>query len=336
LTALGLRAVSPVTGFSAMIASRDTNGRSRVLLLDAGAGTNQPDVQVEREGLGGVLVRNRGTAPLAFRVALAGAEPAGQVFDHAYGSVTQPGLSTLRLVYPLAPLASPGLRRELDTNNDGAPDQVEMLPATGQLRIGPEAGLLALRWRQAGFGAVLETSPRVAPAAWSAVNATVGTEGGDRVARVSPATNSALYRLRYQSTNCLSLAGLASGSRPNPWATNGFQFEAATAAGTLAPQNTLTNRAGYTGLQVASVLRVTPPEGSGAVTLQVFNPDEPVIVEAVGPLGAILSRQTFPASPTAPQAVSVRGYRGSLQFIRVTVAAKPALVTSACAEMAAP
>ena len=152
------------------------------------------------------------------------------------------------------------------------------------------------------------------------------------MARVSPGTNGGVFRVRFPGTNCLAFANLAAGPRPNPWSTNGFQFEAATAAGTLAPQNTVTNRAGYNGLQVASVLRVTPPEGSGAVTLQVFNPDEPVLVEAVGPLGSVLSRQTYAASPTAPQAVSVRGYRGSLQFLRVTVAAKPALVTSACAD----
>jgi hypothetical protein len=335
LTALGLRASGSVAGFSAMTASRDSNGQSRVLLLDAGAGSASPDLLVERDGLRDVRVRNRGTSALSFRVALAGADATGRVFDQTYGSLALPANATLRLFFPTNVL-SPTLVRELDTNNDGAPEEVEALAGAGQVRMAREGGLLAMRWREAGFGGVLESSPRVSPASWSPANAAVTTEGTDRVARVSPGTNGGVFRVRFPGTNCLAFANLAAGPRPNPWSTNGFQMEAFGATGAALAQNTVTNRSGYSGLDVAQSLTVVPPSGTAAVTLEVFNPQGALEVEAVGPLGAVLTRQTLALSAAGPQTVMLRGYRGTIQLVRVKAVDKPAILRSVCAELAAP
>jgi hypothetical protein len=335
LASLGLHAAGPVSAFSVMTASRDSNGQSRVLLLDAGAGSVSPDLLVERDGLRDVRVRNRGTAPLTFRVALAGADAAGRVFDQVYGSLVLPDKATLRLVFP-GNVLSPTLVRELDINSDGVPEEVESLGGSGQVRLGREGGLLALRWRDAGFGGVLETSPRVSPASWSPANAAVTTEGADRVARVTPGATGAVFRVRFPGTNCVSFAALATGPRPNPWSTNGFTLEALGVTGALSAQNMVTNRSGYTGLDVAQAVRVVPPAGAGGLTLEVFNPQGPVEVEAVGPLGAVLTRQTVAASANGPQSVTLRGYRGTLQFVRVKAPDKPALLRGVCAELAAP
>lgn len=67
---------------------------------------------------------------------------------------------------------------------------------------------------------------------------------------VPPANPAPFYRIRPAVSNCLSLAGLPLGARPNPWETNRFKIEALSAAGAMLPQNTIASRGGFTGLDV--------------------------------------------------------------------------------------
>jgi len=185
LQAMGMRAGAPVTGFGAMVSSRDEQGQSRVFLIDAGAGALTPDIHVTRDGFRSLTIRNRSASPFGFRLNLAGTDLNFGGFERAYEFYSQPAQSTLVLRLPDNP-GTGSLTRALDTNNDGTPESVEEVPANGQLRIAEEAGQLALRWRQ-GFGETLEVSTKLAPNNWSPANTPITTEGPDRVARISPA-----------------------------------------------------------------------------------------------------------------------------------------------------
>ena len=130
------------------VASRDAAGQSRVFVIDAGAGLITPDIHFERDEFNSLTIRNRSTLPFSFRLQYSGTDNRAGTFEHAYGLYALPGKATLRLRLPADP-ADPSLTRELDLGSDGLVDSTEELPANGQLRIGHEGGMLALRWRPA-------------------------------------------------------------------------------------------------------------------------------------------------------------------------------------------
>ena len=331
LQALGLRAGAPVTGFGAMVASRDEAGQSRVFVLDAGAGSVTPDVQLEREGFKSLTIRNRSAAPLGFRLNLAGTDLNAGTFEYAYEYYAQPGQSTLTLRLPLDPTVKM-ITRELDTNNDGTPESVEVVPANGQLRASKDAGLIALRWRQSGFGESLEATATVNAGPWTPVTTPPTNNGPDRMVSVTPANPAQFYRVRPAVSNCLSLSGFTLGARPNPWETNRFKFEALSAAGAMLPQNTIATRGGFTGLDVVHTLRVHPQDDCEIVHLDVFQTSGYVTFEAVGPLGTVVARQTLTGPGTGPQRVSLRGFRSRIYFVRVVSPNALCLLLNVCCE----
>jgi hypothetical protein len=334
LQAMGLRAGAPVTGFGAMVSSRDEQGQSRVFLIDAGAGTLTPDLHIERDGFRSLKIRNRSASPFGFRLNLAGTDRILGGFERAYEFYNQPGQSTLILRLPDDP-GTGALSRELDTNNDGAPESVEAVPANGQLRIARESGQLALRWRQAGFGETLEVASKLAPGNWSPAGTPVTTEGPDRVARIEPTKPAAFYRLRGEGTNCLGLSALALGARPNPWETGRFRFEALSAAGAMLPQNAIASRGGRTGLDVIHTMRVHPLDDCEVIHLDVFQTSGYVTFEAVGPLGVVIARQTLTGAGTGPQRVTLRSFRGRIQHVRVVSPNALCLILNVCCERVA-
>lgn len=331
LQAMGLRMGAPVTGFGAVVASRDAAGQSRVFSLDAGAGSITPDLHLERDEFKSLTIRNRGATPFPFRLNVAGTDNSAGTFDRAYELYPLPGKATLKLLVPADP-RNALLTRELDLNSDGTLDSVEEAPANGQLRIGQEAGKLALRWRPAGFGETLEASASPASNAWAAVAAPIDTEGADRVLRVTPGPSAEFFRLRLQGTNCLGLSMFPPGARPNPWETNGFKFESLTAAGDLMPANTIASRDGYTGLDVLNTVRVHPLGECGVVHLDVFQKSGLVTFEAVGPLGVVADRQTLTEAGSGPERVSLRSFRGRINYVRVISANAQCLLLNVCAE----
>jgi len=331
LKAAGLRAGAPVTGFGAFVANRDGQGQSRIFLLDTDGSALTPDVQLERGGFNALTIRNRSAAPLGFRLNVAGNDATVGTFEHLYEFYVQPANSTLTLRLPNDP-ADQTLTRELDTNNDGKPDAVEAAPASGQLRIGQEAGLLAIRWRQAGFGETLESTKKLGPASWSAANAAVNREGSDQVARFSASEQASYYRLRLPGTNCLSLSSFAVGARPNPWETNGFKFEARSSTGALLAQNSIASRGGFTGLDVQNTVLIQPVEACDVVTLDVFQTSGLVTFEAVGPLGTIIARQRLTGTGTGSQRITLGGFGGRVRSVRVTSPNALCLLLNVCCE----
>jgi len=331
LQAVGLRAGAPVTGFGAVVASRDGNGQSRVFILDSDGGVMTPDVQLERDQFTTLTIRNRSTAAFGFRLNVAGNDVTTGPFEHLYEFYTQPGKSTVTLRLPDDP-ANQTLTRELDTNNDGVPELVEDAPAKGQLRIAKEAGLLAIRWRQAGFGETLETTKLVDVASWSPVNAAVAREGSDQVARVEAKEPASYYRLRLTGTNCLSLSSFALGPRPNPWETNGFKFEAMTSTGALLAQNSIATRGGHTGLDVQHTLRLQSLEDCDALHIEVFQTSGLVTFEAIGSLGSVVARQVLTGAATAPERVSLRGFSGRIYAVRVISPNASCVILNVCSE----
>jgi hypothetical protein len=278
-----------------------------------------------------VTILNRSASPLGFRLHLAGTDLVVGVFEYAYEFYQQPGNSTVTLRLPENP-AIRTLTRELDTNNDGNPESVEEAPVNGQPRIADEAGQLALRWRRAGFGETLERTTKLTPADWSAIKTPITTEGPDRVARVAPSEAAEFYRLRLGGTNCLALSAFALGGRPNPWETNGFKFEALSAAGAMQSQNTIASRGGHAGLEVIHTVRVHPDAPCEVMHLEVFQTSGLVTFEAVGPFGAIVSRQTLTGAGTGPQRVTLRGFRGGIHYVRVVSPNALCLLLNVCCE----
>ncbi len=335
LRGLGLRAGAPVSGFGAFVASRDSIGQSLVFILDAGAGTMTPDVQLERDGFKSLTVRNRGIAPFAFRLNVAGKDNAVGTFEHAYESFTLPGHATVTLRLPANPLVR-GLTRDLDLNSDGSVDSSEDAPANGQLRIADEAGLVALRWRQAGFGETLESSKSLQPGDWRSVNVAVTTDGADRVARVPKAESAEAFRLRRGNTNCLDLSAQPVGARPNPWETNGFKFEALDAAGGMLAQNTVAARDGRIGLDVTHTLRILPQTDGEVLHVDVFQKSGLVTLEAVGALGVVVGRETISGVSGVPQRVSLRAFRGRIDHVRVVSPNANCLILGVCSERTSP
>jgi hypothetical protein len=331
LRAMGLRAGAPVSAFGAMVSSRDDHGQSRVYVLDAGTDPLTPDLVLNRDGFKSLRIRNRSAAPFGFRLNIAGTDLNTGGFERAYEFYTQPPNSTLTLLLP----ENPGIRsitRELDTNNDGIPDKTEEVPANGQLRIGKEAGLLALRWRQAGHGETLECASNLTAKVWSPVGAAVTTEGPDRVARVSPTGAAQFYRVKPIASNCLSLSAFTLGTRPNPWETNGFKFEALSAFGAMLSQNSIVNRGGFTGLDVVHTVRVHPMGDCQVIHLDIFQTSGYVTFEAVGALGVIVGRQTLVGPGTGPQRVTLRSFRGGIHYVRVISPNALCVILSVCCD----
>jgi hypothetical protein len=330
---MGFRAGAPVNGFSAMVSSRDELGQSRGYVVDAGAQAMTPDLVLERSGLNVLKIRNRSAAPFGFRLNVAGRDLNAGHFEYAYEFYTQPPNSTLVLRFPENPSVRT-MSRELDTNNDGTPDVMENAPANGQLRIGPDAGLLALRWREAGRGETLECTSNLTANSWSPVSAPLTMENGERVARVSASGPAQFYRVKPMTSNCLSLSTFALGARPNPWETNGFRFEALSAVGAMLPQNTIAIRSGFTGLDVLHTVRVQPLDDCQVVHVDVFQTSGSVTFEAVGVLGAVVARQTLTGPGAGPQRVTLRGLHGRIHFVRVISPNGLCLILNVCCERA--
>ncbi len=331
LQAMGMRAGAPVTGFGAMVASRDPAGQSRVFVIDTGAGTLTPDLQLERDGFKSLTIRNRSSSALPFRLNLAGTDTTVATFEYSYELYNLPGKATLKLLLPENP-AIRSLTHELDLGSDGTVDSTGEALANGQLRISEEAGMVALRWRQAGFGEVLESTSTLHPNDWVPVNAPVTTEGPDQVATVSPTKPAEFFRLRSSSTSCFDWSAFSIGARPNPWETNRFKFEAVSAAGAMLPQNSIASRGGHTGLDVAHTIRLHPKDDCETIHIDVFQTSGFVTFEAVGPLGAVVARQTLTGPGTGPQRVSLRGFLGRIHYVRVVSPNAQCLILNICCD----
>jgi hypothetical protein len=331
LQGMGLRLDAPVTDFGAMVASRDAVGQSRVFLIDAGAGSITPDLHLERDGFNSLTLRNRSTLPFSFRLQYSGTDNHSGTFEHAYGLYALPGKATLRLLLPADP-ADPSLTRELDLGSDGLVDSTEELPANGQLRIGKESGMLALRWRPAGSGEALETTSTLNSNAWSVVGSAITNDGPDRVLRLTPAQTAQFFRLRLETTNCLSLSAFSPGARPNPWETNGFKFEALDGDGGPLAQNTIASRDGYTGLDVQHTVRVHPADDCDVLHLDIFQTSGYVTLEAVGPLGVVVDSETLIGPGTGPERVTLRSFRGGIHYVRVVSPNGLCLILNVCCE----
>ncbi len=330
LQAMGFRAGAPVNDFGAMVASRTAGGESRVFLIDAGVGEMTPDLALERDALSSLKIHNRSTLPFGFRLNLAGTDAGAGSFEHAYEFYTLPPHATLTLRLP-ARGADPRLTRELDLDSDGTPELIEELPANGQLRASKESSQLALRWRQAARTETLESAPKLS-ASWWPVASTFTNDGPDRIARVNMSDATRFFRLKLTETNCFGLAAEALGARPNPWDTNGYKFEVISALGAMFPQNEIVTRGDFTGLDVVHTLRVHPHDDYQVLHLDVFQTSGYVVFEAVGPLGVVVARSSLIGPGTGPQRVTLRGFRGRLQYVRVISPNAKCLLLNVCGE----
>ena len=336
LKGVGVRAGAPVQGFSASISSRDLSRRSLVWQLDSGAGTMTPDVHLERDGFASLKIRNNSPQPFTYRVNLSGTEPESgpAVFEFSVDSITQPANSTI-LLKPL--LGTPrGIVRELDVNNDGTPETTEILPARGALRASKESGLLALRWRPLTTGDTLLCNTNLNSPTWSPVGATVSTEGADRVTRLPLTGPHQFYRVIPATSNCFSLAAQSPGAKPNPWTVGGFKFEAFNASGAMQPQNTILTRSGATGLDVVHTMRIHPQADCDTMHLDIRQTSGYVIIEAVGPLGAVVARQELIGPGAGLQRVTLRAFRSLIQYVRVISPNALCLIANICCERTPP
>jgi hypothetical protein len=335
LLAMGLTLGAPVTDFGAMVASRDTMGQSRVFLIEADPGAFTPDVLIERDGFTSLTIHNRSAAKFPFRLGLSGIDNRIGAFDHAYALYSLPGKATLKILLPDNP-ANPALTRQLDLGSDGTVDSVEEVPANGQLRVGKEPGMLALRWRTTGFGEVLESTTALASNTWSTVGLPVTTEGQDQVVRFAPGKSAEFFRLRLPATNCLSLSAQPIGALPNPWLAEGFKFESRSSVGDLLPQNSIVSRYGYAGLDVVNTMLVTPLDDCGVIHLDVSQKSGLVTFEAVGPLGVVVDRQTVNDFGPSPEQVTLRAFRGHIAYVRVVSPNGQCLILNVCGERVQP
>lgn len=336
LNGIGVRVGATVQGFSASISSRDLSRRSLIWQLDGGAGTVMPDVHFERDAFASLKIRNNSAQPLTFRINLSGTEPTGGpgVFEFSVDSITQPGNSTLVLKPLLG--TQRGILRELDANNDGTPETKEVLPARGALRASKESGLLALRWRPLTTGDTLLCNTNLNSPAWSPVGTTVNTEGADRVARLPLTGAHQFYRVTPVTSNCFSLAAQAPGAKPNPWTIGGFKFEAFNAAGSMLPQNTILTRSGATGLDVVHTMRIHPQVDCDTLHIDLRQTSGYVVLEAVGPLGAVVARQELVGPGAGIQRVTLRAFRSLIHHVRVISPNALCLIANICCERTPP
>ncbi len=330
LDGLGFRTDAPVQGFSAMVSHRDVNRQSRVWLIDAGAGAMTPDVHLEKDGFNSLKIRNHSAQPFGYRVNLAGYDKNQGVFEYASDYLNQPGNSTVILKPMLG--SNRGFTRELDANNDGVPDATDTLPARGALRASKESGLLALRWRPITGNDTLQATKDIGQPDWSPANASITTDGADRLAKVPLASNTQFYRVLPSASNCFSLAAQPLGAKPNPWENGGFKFEALNAAGAMLPQNTILSRSGATGLDVIHTLRVQPLDDCHVIHLDVRQTSGLVIFEAVGPLGTVMSRQELVGAGAGVQRVTLRGFPNRIHYVRVISPNALCLIANICCE----
>jgi len=99
-----------------------------------------------------------------------------------------------------------GFVREVDKDNDGTPETIELVPARGILRASKDSGLLALRWRPLSANDTLEAAKDLNDPNWSPVNTSITTDGPDKVAKVSSSGPHGFFRVLPGISNCFSLA----------------------------------------------------------------------------------------------------------------------------------
>ncbi len=327
LAGVGLLAGAPVARFSAAVGVRDTNRQSRVWLLDAGSGELTPNLHLERSGLHTLKIRNHSAAPLTYRLNLSGLDAEHGPFQFCTDEMTQPGDSTA-VLHAQEFGSGRGIRRELDANNDGAIEAVENVPARGALRVSRESGLLALRWRPIAENDRLFSSTNVASLGEPLI-ASVTTDGADRLARVPWSGPHQFFRVQPAPTNCVSLASQSLGTRSNPWSTGGIEFLANDANGTAAANNSIVSRSLATGLDVQYTMLITPDRAWPTVELDVHQSSGFVTVEAIGPLGQVLSRQTL-TGPGTEHHVTLTTGRMPISSIRVTSPNAQCLISGLC------
>lgn len=328
LQGVGVRAGAPVQGFSAMVSARDTNRQSRVWLLDAGSGEITPDLHLERTDFQTLKIRNNSTAPLTYRVNLAGFDAQQGPFEFSSEKVTQPGSSTI-ILHSQEFGINRGFVRDLDANNDGTVDTVELVPARGALRASRESGLLALRWRPMSENDALLGSTNVTVPGAS-VNVAIETDGGDRVARLPLSGSQQFYRVQAAQTNCVAVGDQALGSRPNPWSNAGFTFQAFNAQGTAESQNAIVSLSGVNGLDVHHTMVATLDRPSPTVDLDLRQASSFVTIEALGVFRNVLSRQVLTGVGTDLQHVTLSGGRFQIHSVRVTSPNAQCLINRIC------
>ena len=330
LQGMGIRAGAGVQGFSASVSSRDPSRQSRVWLLDAGAGALTPDLHLERDGFKSLKIRNNSAQPLSYRVDLAGYDLALGVFEFSSDALSQPGNSTV-VLRPLLGTER-GFVRDLDANNDGVPETVENVPARGALRASKESDLLVLRWRPASGNDSLLCASNLTATAWSPVGVKISSEGADWVVRLPISGSNQFYKVLSSASNCFSLAAQPLGAKPNPWTIGGFSVEALNASGTTLAQNTIVNRSGATGLDVVHTVRIQPLEDCQTMHFDLRQTSGYVLLEAVGPLGAVAARQELTGAGAGPQRVTLRVARNRIHHVRVVSPNALCLILNVCCE----
>ncbi len=334
LQAVGVRAGAAVKGFSASVASRDASRRSLVWQLDTGAGTTMPDIHLERDEFASLKIRNHSADALAFRVKLVGngGPKSPGVFEFSTDLIAQPGHSTLVLKPQIE--ASRGLVLEVDANNDGVPESVEVLPARGALRASQESGLLALRWRPVTGTDVLLGQTNVEAGAWAPAKVTVEQDGGDHLVKVPIHASNQFYQVQPGSSNCLLLATQPVGFKPNPWAVAGFRFEAFKPGSDLQAGNSIVTRNGITGLEVIDTVRIEPLEECRVLHLDVSQDSGVVTFEAAGLLGTVVDRQELKGTGPGGQRVTLRGLPNRIQQVTVKSSGAICVINNLCGERA--
>ena len=333
LQGMGLHLGAPVTDFGAVVSGRDAQGQSRVFVINGDAGATTPDIHVQRDGFNSLTIHNRSSAAFDFRLNLSGMDNTLGTFDHSYALYSLPGDATLKLLLP-AVFSNPTLTCQLDLNSDGSVDSVESLPANGQLRVSDESGMLALRWRSAGSGEILESTTSLASNDWTTVGGTITNDGQDRVIQFMPGKTAEFFRLSLPTTHCLSLSSFQPGTQPNPWETNSFKFEALNSQGGLQTENTIVARDKYTGLDVLNTMRVYLLDECDEVTVDVYQQSGNVTFEAVGSLGVVVDTETLSDVGSGPETVTLRSFRDGIQYVRVVSEQGQCMILSICCERA--
>lgn len=332
LQGMGVRVGSEIQGFSASVSSRDASHRSLVWQIDAGAGPMTPDVHLERDGFAALKIRNNSPQAFSYRVHLVGSEIQGGqgLMELSTDAMKQPGNSTITLRPVLA--GGRGFVSELDTNGDGKPDFIETVPARGALRASDDSGTLTLRWRSGSASDALESTTDLAHPKWAPVKTAIATDGLDQAAKIPMPEKQEFFRLSQGISDCLLLSTQALGAKPNPWEIGGVRFEALKAEGSAQAQNLIVNRAAATGLDVAHTVRVHPQYDCDTMHLDLRQTSGSVVVEAIGPLGAVMAREVLADPGSNIQRVSLRTARSRIQYVRVISPKGPCLIASVCCE----
>lgn len=152
------------------------------------------------------------------------------------------------------------------------------------------------------------------------------------LARVGMEAPQEFFRMRPEETSCFPLSEEAIGPRPNPWESTGFKFEALTAAGAMQPQNAIVARDGRAGLDVVHTVRIHPQYDCPVLHLDVFPTSGLVRFEAVGALGAVVSRAELAGAGTGTQRVTLRSFRDRFHYVRVISPNAQCLIESLCWE----